>query len=536
MCIKTRLILATALPTVVLLFALLVMFLAMRHMTGTAQTLINRDMQALSSIQELYSQGLQGGQAIRNILLDPEDEKAQANYRKAVEAFDGELVRVGKLLAGQSQEIPSLAVIGEEWRKDSKLRNDIVSLARQGELEKAKGMLVQQETPQWRTLKEKLLELKDGKWRHIAGQKATFDTDQRRTRMIALLMAAAGLAGAILIVYLSIQTVMSGLERAVHLADRIAGGDLRIDHSVNSRDEIGRLMEHMYTMGDNLREIIGKVTDVSSGIASASDQLHTTSEQIAAGTEEVAAQTSSVATASEEMAATSAEIAKNCTFAEEVSQQTMQSAAQGASVVKETIQGISLIAERVTRTSQTITTLGARSEQIGEIVGTIEDIADQTNLLALNAAIEAARAGDQGRGFAVVADEVRALAERTTKATREIAEMIRSIQNETREAVSSMEEGVREVEAGAEYSRKSGNALAEIMELINEMTSQVSRIATAAEQQTSTTSEVTNNVQQITEVVHQTAKGAEDTAGAAADLAAQARVLQDLVGRFRVAA
>jgi len=117
------------------------------------------------------------------------------------------------------------------------------------------------------------------------------------------------------------------------------------------------------------------------------------------------------------------------------------------------------ISERVRCSAQAVESLGSRSDQIGEIVGTIEDIADQTNLLALNAAIEAARAGDQGRGFAVVADEVRALAERTTRATREIGEMIKAIQQETRGAVIAMEEGVSEVAKGSEKAADSGRAL-----------------------------------------------------------------------------
>jgi methyl-accepting chemotaxis protein len=202
--------------------------------------------------------------------------------------------------------------------------------------------------------------------------------------------------------------------------------------------------------------------------------------------------------------------------------------------VQETITGMNIIADRVRQTSRTIEALGSRSEQIGDIVGTIEDIADQTNLLALNAAIEAARAGEQGRGFAVVADEVRALAERTTKATREIGEMIKAIQNETREAVKAMEEGVNEVEKGATSSQKSGLALEEILGRINEVSMQVNQIATAAEEQTATTGEVTSNIQQITEVVHQTARGAEETASAAAQLAEQAQGLQNLVRQFKL--
>jgi methyl-accepting chemotaxis protein len=235
------------------------------------------------------------------------------------------------------------------------------------------------------------------------------------------------------------------------------------------------------------------------------------------------------------MSSTSSDIAANCTRAAETSCQTSDSASAGASVVKETILGMDKIAERVKQTADTIDALGARSEQIGEIVGTIEDIADQTNLLALNAAIEAARAGDQGRGFAVVADEVRALAERTTRATKEIGDMIKAIQSETRDAVHAMEEGVREVEKGAVSSHKSGESLQEILEYIAEVNLQISQIATAAEQQTATVNEITRNIQEVTDVVHQSARGAEETSAAAAQLAEQAQHLTSLVGRFNVA-
>ncbi|CAH2031152.1 methyl-accepting chemotaxis protein [Trichlorobacter ammonificans] len=317
------------------------------------------------------------------------------------------------------------------------------------------------------------------------------------------------------------------------IAQQVANGDLTIRFATNDKPATG-VYAAMKTMVAGLQELIAKTVDVSSGIASASHQLHATAEQIATGAEEVAAQAGTVATASEEMAATSNDIAQNCSMAAEASQQSTAAAQSGAVVVQETITGMELIAEHVRGTARTIATLGSRSEQIGNIVGTIEDIADQTNLLALNAAIEAARAGEQGRGFAVVADEVRALAERTTKATREIGEMIKAIQKETQEAVKAMESGVHEVEKGAASSQKSGQALQEILQRISEVSLQVSQIATAAEEQTATTSEVTTNVQQITDVVHQTASGAEETAAAASQLARQAQDLQALINRFKV--
>jgi methyl-accepting chemotaxis protein len=347
---------------------------------------------------------------------------------------------------------------------------------------------------------------------------------------LGILMLLVGCAGALFIA----RAVTKPLREAVAFANVLADGDLRIDVEVKSRDEFGQLMSALQHMVVNLRDVISQTVHISDSIASSSNLLQSTSAQIAAGAESVASQTETVATASEQMSATSSEIACNCSMAAEASQNSNEAAHTGARVVKETISGMTIIAQRVQQSSKTIQALGARSEQIGDIVGTIEDIADQTNLLALNAAIEAARAGDQGRGFAVVADEVRALAERTTKATREIGEMIKAIQQETGAAVKAMDEGVREVEKGTVSSQQSGQALEDILDRISEVSTQINQIATAAEEQTATTNEVTTKVQQITDVVAQTANGAASTAEAAAHLAVQAQGLQGLVNRFRL--
>ena len=182
-------------------------------------------------------------------------------------------------------------------------------------------------------------------------------------------------------------------------------------------------------------------------LASESTRLTSTSTNISVGSEAAAVQTAIVATASEEMAATASDIANNCHQAADSAQRAATTTTQnGFTVVTNTVHGIRQRGELTKENSLAISSLGERSEQIGAIVATIEDIADQTNLLALNAAIEAARAGEQGRGFAVVADEVRALAERTSRATKEIGAMILAIQQETKSAITSMEEGVEETE------------------------------------------------------------------------------------------
>ena len=339
-----------------------------------------------------------------------------------------------------------------------------------------------------------------------------------------------GLIAAIVIA----RTISAPLRRLVLVATAIAAGDLTTKVEVTSQDEAGQLMAAMKSMTENLRDIITRISGTSNQVAAASSQLHSTAERIATGAEEVAAQAGTVATAGEEMSATSGDIAQNCQMAAEGAKRASQSASNGAEVVERTVTVMGQIADKVQESAKTVESLGARSDQIGAIIGTIEDIADQTNLLALNAAIEAARAGEQGRGFAVVADEVRALAERTTRATKEIGEMIKAIQKETKGAVAAMEQGVQQVENGTMEAAKSGQALQDILEQVNAVAMQVNQIATAAEEQTATTSEISSNMQQITEVVQQTSQGAHESATAAAQLSGNAEELQRLVRQFKL--
>lgn len=344
----------------------------------------------------------------------------------------------------------------------------------------------------------------------------------------------ACVVAAILLGVLIAGAISAPIRRLADEANKVAAGDLRVQLVQGGTDEIGQMTGAFATMIGNLRTMIAKIEDASNRVTSTSGEVYSTSEQMATGAEEVASQAGTVATAGEEMSATSGDIAQNCQMAAESASRANTSAASGANVVQDTVKCMYKIAEQVNATSKTVASLGARSDQIGQIVGTIEDIADQTNLLALNAAIEAARAGEQGRGFAVVADEVRALAERTTKATREIGEMIKAIQTETKGAVTAMEQGVKEVENGTFEAGKSGEAISDIIDQIGILQTQVNQIATAAEEQTATTSEISSNMIQITEVVQQTARGAHESAAAASQLNNVAEELQRLVKQFKL--
>ena len=351
------------------------------------------------------------------------------------------------------------------------------------------------------------------------------------------LVAAAILLSIIITLILGfiiVRSITNSTAALIKASGDMAQGDLSHRLHFTTQDEFGVIGNSFDAMADSFTVALQKVAEASTQVSVAASQVNSTAERIATGAEEVAAQATTIATAGEEMSATSGDIAQNCQMAAEGAQRATQSANNGASVVEATIKVMGQIADKVQESARTVESLGARSDQIGAIIGTIEDIADQTNLLALNAAIEAARAGEQGRGFAVVADEVRALAERTTRATKEIGEMIKAIQKETKGAVVAMEQGVQQVEAGTVEAAKSGDALRDIMEQVSAVSMQVNQIATAAEEQTATTSEISNNMHQITQVVQDTASGAHQSATAASQLNGNAEELQRLVRQFKL--
>uniref|UniRef100_UPI0035A6BDA0 methyl-accepting chemotaxis protein n=1 Tax=Pseudomonas fluorescens TaxID=294 RepID=UPI0035A6BDA0 len=241
-----------------------------------------------------------------------------------------------------------------------------------------------------------------------------------------------------------------------------------------------------------------------------------------------------MAGAVEEFSATSMNIADNMGSTERMARDNVQQTRIGRSAMDEASASLQQIAEALSGTAQVMDTLGARSQEIGGIVGVITAIADQTNLLALNAAIEAARAGEQGRGFAVVADEVRSLASRTRQATEEISTMIASIQQQTGHAISTMEQGNRLMQEGLERNAKVAAALASIDEQSRSAGEQFAAISTATQEQSSTATVLSRNLQSIALANSEQRDVANELAATAQELEGLAGQLRQEVDRFRV--
>jgi len=332
----------------------------------------------------------------------------------------------------------------------------------------------------------------------------------------------------------SVSHIIEVVRHGTKILGVLANGDLTVRMEGNYDKNYKVYQSQINNVAKSLEEVVSNVADSISATVSASNQISSSSEEMAAGAQEQSAQTSEIAAAVEEMTKTIFETTKNADMAANAAKKAGNFAKEGGKVVQETIEGMIRISEVVKKSALTVQALGQSSDQIGEIIQVIDDIADQTNLLALNAAIEAARAGEQGRGFAVVADEVRKLAERTTKATKEIAAMIKHIQKDTFEAVASMDQGTEEVEKGRTLTDKAGDSLREIIVGSEEVVDLISMVATASQEQSAAAEQISKNIEGISSVTQQSAAGTQQIARAAEDLSRLTNNLQGTIEQFKI--
>jgi len=315
---------------------------------------------------------------------------------------------------------------------------------------------------------------------------------------------------------------------------KFSEGDLTININHDKNDIIGKLYRGFNTSIRKINNMLLRVSNLIYSSVNTGKEISNYTSQMTQAVNLHTKQVSEIKSAADNISRTILNTSKNASEAAIVSRNSGQIALEGGRIVEETIEGMNRISDVVKNSATTILTLGNSSRMIGEIIQVIDDIAEQTNLLALNAAIEAARAGEQGRGFAVVADEVRKLAERTSKATKEISNMIIKIQSDTNEAVLSIEQGTKEVEIGKGLANKSGQALKDIIQETGMVTKLIEQVATTTETQLVNAEEITNNITGITNITEQTVTGIEQIANSATALEKLTKNLQVLINEFSI--
>lgn len=316
------------------------------------------------------------------------------------------------------------------------------------------------------------------------------------------------------------------------LAD-LADGDLTTTATV-SEDFTGAIADSINYTIDQLRILVSRINETAVNVSRASEETQQTALHLAEASEHQAQEIAGASAAVNEMAVTIDQVSANAAESAAVAERSVSIAHHGAKVVQNTIHGMDTIREQIQDTSKRIKRLGESSQEIGDIVSLINDIADQTNILALNAAIQASMAGDAGRGFAVVADEVQRLAERSAAATKQIEALVKTIQNDTNEAVISMEQTTAEVVRGARLAQDAGVALEEIENVSSTLAELIQNISNAARQQASSAGHISNTMNVIQEITSQTSAGTTATAQSIGKLAAMASALRDSVAGFKL--
>lgn len=316
------------------------------------------------------------------------------------------------------------------------------------------------------------------------------------------------------------------------LAD-LADGDLTTTATV-TEDFTGAIADSINYTIDQLRVLVSRIYETSERVAAGSTDTRQTALHLAEASEHQAQEIAGASAAVNEMAVTIDQVSANAAESAGVAERSVSIAKNGAKVVQNTIHGMDTIREQIQDTSKRIKRLGESSQEIGDIVSLINDIADQTNILALNAAIQASMAGDAGRGFAVVADEVQRLAERSATATKQIEALVKTIQNDTNDAVISMEQTTSEVVRGARLAQDAGVALEEIETVSANLAELIQNISNAARQQASSAGHISNTMNVIQEITSQTSAGTTATAKAIGNLAGLAVELRESVTDFKL--
>src|SRR6266704_2735814 len=323
------------------------------------------------------------------------------------------------------------------------------------------------------------------------------------------------------------------IEKLLQEVSAVGDGDLRVQAEVTP-DTLGVLADSFNYMIEELAKVVGRVQATAVQVTNATRRILDRSAELAQASETQVAHISHTTEAVEALAVFIQNVARNAQLSVEVAQEALRNANSGQQSVRQTIDGMMLIRENVQETSKKIKRLGERSNEIGEIVRIIEDIADQTNLLALNAAIQSAMAGEHGRGFAVVADEIRLLAERSTESTKRIATLVKSIQGDTYEAVVAMEDSTQEVVKGSQLADEAGRSLNSIYSAVDRQAQMIESIARAANEQTTVSEAVAVAMGQISEITRQTNIGTQEAAGSVSYLAELSEQLRASVSTFRL--
>jgi methyl-accepting chemotaxis protein len=533
--VRTPLIISIGLAAGAVIAALVYVILALSAISGRFTGFIDIDQARLNAFQELYGHGLQAGQALRNVILDPQNPQAYKNLESGEKKFDEALSGLKKLAAGDA----ALAAIADEvagkWQTATQGSKQVLE-ALKADPARAIPILNKEATPAWRTVREILLKEIEARGKSVAATRASVQEQAAAAIRNALIFVVLAVAFGIALTWNLVHNLTLSLRRLEDSMQQLASGsgDLTGRLPVASCDEIGRTAESFNRFMGDLQATISRIRDGAERVAQAADSLTGAVGTVAASSQSQTAAAEAIAAEVEQLTTSIASVADSADHVRSQSADSLEHTRRGGESLAQLVREIGQIQQIVERIAASVDDYVASTNTIGSLTGEVKDIADQTNLLALNAAIEAARAGEQGRGFAVVADEVRKLAEKSARSANEIGSVAGALGHKSESLLDT-------VKTGIDVLKTSQAALGEVSKVLNSSMGSVSEahqgvdeITNSVREQKAASQDIAVNLENIVRAAEEGNAVIGQTEAAARDFDAIAGDLRAAVSRFKV--
>lgn len=488
---------------------------------------IDTDQARFIAVQEMYAQGLQSGQALRNIVLDPANTQGFKNLENAQKKFDEALASARKVATGDAAMEKAAAEISQRWQALLTTRSAISELARK-DTSAAIAALNHDETPSWRAVRTLLLDEIERQGKNVAATRSgVMATVASSLRISVALIIGAALLCLILAVILAraIRRPLAQLESSMQqLAS--GQGDLTRRIPVKANDEVGRIAGSLNSFVTDLDSTIKRIDEIAGQLNRSSTLLSSEIAQVSDSTRAQSDAASSIASEVEQLTTSIATVADSASEVRRLSDRSLSASEESRQQLDRQIEQLERLESAVNEIAASVTDYIGSTQTITRLTGEVRDIANQTNLLALNAAIEAARAGELGRGFAVVADEVRKLAEKSASSANEINAVTVNINSKSTTLEGVVQEGINALAASRESLNAVTSRLLEGREMVSTAHQGIDEITDSVVEQKSASQDIAVNVEKI-------ARLADDNDTSAQSAARSVRHFETLSGELR---